>query len=176
MLGFRWPAAILGLLVALTVLLALRSRFDQRNPAAFYFTMWVLATACLVAWVRGALGFMIASRYSMYSILMLIFCYAFLVQYLPGRWPRQHRRAVYVTVTVIAACFCFAADAHAWQKLAQRRQMVIAGIEFYRREPAVNSPMIDVKLEKGAPQEKAYEQHMLTQAIDQGIYSLPSHP
>ena len=35
-------------------------------------------------WVRGRGDLVvIASRYSMYSILMLIFCYSFLARYLP---------------------------------------------------------------------------------------------
>ena len=61
---FRWPAAVLGLVILGILWLAVRSRFDRVNPAAFYFTVWIMATALLVAWVRGAVSFVIGSRYS----------------------------------------------------------------------------------------------------------------
>jgi hypothetical protein len=57
------PAAF-GLVILGILWLAVRSRFDRVNPVAFYFTMWIVATALLVAWVRGAGGFAIESRYS----------------------------------------------------------------------------------------------------------------
>jgi len=175
-IGYRWPAAILGLLILCTVVLAFRSRFDRANPPAFYFTLWVFITACLVAWVRGAAGFSIASRYSLYSLLMLIFCYGFLADFLPGRWPAFPRKAFYVIAAVVAACLCGAADVHAWKKLGLRRQMVVTGIEQYRARPDVNSPMIDPKVEYGVPLEKPYEQRILTEAIGQGVYVLPPKP
>jgi hypothetical protein len=173
---FRWAAALLGILILAIVLLAVRSRFDRTNPVAFYFAVWIMATVSLVAWVRGAVSFSIASRYSMYSILMLIFCYSFLAQYLPARSSTFQRRRFYVTAIVIAVCFCVAADVHAYRKLGARRRMVLSGIEFYRASPEVNSPMIDSRIERAAPEEKAYEQGVLTEAIDKGIYTLPPQP
>jgi hypothetical protein len=100
---FPRPAVLLGIVVLTIVLLSVRSRFDRTNPVAFYFTMWILATGCLAAWVRGAATYSIASRYSIYSCLLLIFCYAFLAQYLPGRSPSFHQKRFYVTAIVIAA-------------------------------------------------------------------------
>jgi hypothetical protein len=174
--GARWPAALLGLLVLLTTALALRSRFDRVNPVAVYFTLWVLGTACLVAWVRGAAGFIIASRYSMYSSLMLIFCYAFLAHLLAARRAALDPRSFYWSATVLAVCFFLGANLHAWHKLAARRHMVLAGIEFYRDQPSLHSPMVDARLEIAAPQEKSFEQRILTRAIEQRIYTLPPRP
>jgi hypothetical protein len=169
----RWPAALLGALILAVFLLAIRSRFDRTNPVAFYFSIWILATACLVAWVRGAAGFQIGSRYSIYSILLLIFCYAFLAHYLPIRSLTFNRRRFYVTSTVLALCLCLLADVHAYRKLGARRRMVLSGIELYRADPQVNSPMIDQNLLKGFPQERAWEQHALTDAIQNHTYTLP---
>ena len=174
--GSRWPAALLGFLVLLITATALRARFDRVNPVAVYFTVWVLGTACLVAWVRGAAGFIIASRYSMYSSLMLIFCYAFLAHLLPARLPGQDSRRFYWGATALAVCFFLGANLHAWHKLSARRQMVLAGLEFYRAQPRLHSPMVDARIEIAAPQEKAFEQRVLTQAIEQRIYTLPPWP
>jgi len=169
----RWPAALLGVLILAIFWLAVRSRFDRQRPAAFYFTVWVLGTAALVAWVRGAAAFLIGSRYSIYSLLMLIFCYSFLAQSLPSRLPDFKRRRFYVTCTVLALCIYLLANGHAYGKLGARRRMVLDGINLYRTDPVANSPMIDKNLLKGFPEEREWEQRALTRAIQTHVYALP---
>ena len=169
----RWPAAFLGFMMLTIFALAVRSRFDRTNPAAFYFAVWILETGFLVAWVRGAAGFTIASRYSMYSNLLLIFCYSFLAHYLPRRWPGFNRRLFYTTAVVFAVGLCLMADVSAYRKLGSRRRMVLSGIEFYRTQPEVNSPMIDPMVETSFPKEKAMEQAVLNNAVQKHLYTLP---
>jgi hypothetical protein len=169
---FRWPAAVLGIVILRILWLALRTRFDQGNPVAVYFTVWIVATAVLVAWVRGAVSFAVGGRYSIYSILVLIFCYSFLSQYLPDRWPKFNRRRFYIAALMLAVGICVLADIHAYRKLEARRRMVLSGIELYRVNPAV-SPLIDENLLKAYPDESAYERDALTNAIQKHIYTLP---
>ena len=170
---FRWPAAMLGVVIVGVFWLAVRSRFDRINPVAFYFTVWIVGTALLVAWVRGAVIFGIGSRYSIYSILVLIFCYSFLAQYLAGRWPTFNRKLFYAVCLGLSVCICLVADIHAYEKLGARRQMVLTGIEFYRADPEANSPIINQDLLKGFPAEREYEQRVLTYAIQRHLYTLP---
>ncbi len=169
----RWPAALVGIVILCIFWLALRTRFDRTNPVASYFTVWLVATALLVAWVRGAVSFAIGSRYSIYSTLVLIFCYYFLAQYLPHRWPAFSGRRFYVACLLLAVSICLLADIHAYKKLGQRRQMLLAGIALYRANPESNSPMNDPNLETGFEQERVYERDTLTRAIQQHIYTLP---
>jgi hypothetical protein len=168
----KWMV-LMGIALLATCLLAVRARFDRTNPVAFYFALWLVATACLVAWVRGASGFAIASRYSMYSILLTIFCYAFLAHYLPSRSSTFNRRRFYIVSIVIAAGVFLIADVSAYRNLGARRRMVLSGIEFYRAKPGVNSPMVDPEVERLFPKEKAFEQVVLTETIQDGIYTLP---
>jgi hypothetical protein len=170
---FRWPAALLGLATLAVFAVAVRFRYNRVNPTAFYFAVWIVATGALVAWVRGGAGFFVASRYSIYSNLFVIFCYAFLAQDLPRRLSGFSRKGFYITTVVIAAGLCFIADLSAYQKLGARRRMVLSGIEFYRARPEVNSPMIDPLVERTFPKEKANEQVILTRAIQERIYTLP---
>jgi hypothetical protein len=170
----RWPAAVVGLVILGILWLAVRSRFDRINPVGFYFTVWIVATALLVAWVRGAGSFAIGSRYSIYSILLLIFCYSFLAHYLPTRWAAFNRRRFYTACLVLSVSICFLADIHAYKKLAARRQMILAGIELYRANPENNSPMNDPNLEIGFEKEQVYERDTLTKAIQQHLYTLPA--
>ena len=167
-----WFAALAGLVIVGIMGLAVRSRYDQCNPVAFYFSLWILLTAGVVAWVRGAAGVAVVSRYGMYSLLLLIFCYAFLSHHLAIRSPAGIRKGFYATALVAAIAFCVAVDVHAYQKLGERRRMVLAGMELYRANPAVNSPMIDPRIMIATPSEQAYERGMLTEAIKRGIYSL----
>jgi hypothetical protein len=170
---FRWPAAILGSMVLSIVLLAFVSRFHRTNPVVFNLALWIVATGALVGWVRGAASFSTVSRYSIYSVLMLIFCYLFLLEYLPGCWPGFSRRRFYVTSILLAAGMCFLVNANAYKELGARRRMVLSGIELYRANPAVNSPMVDPAMDKLYPEEKAAEHAILNRAIQEHIYTLP---
>jgi hypothetical protein len=173
---FRWPAAALGLVILGILWLAVRSRFDGVNPVAFYFMVWIVATALLVAWVRGAASFAIGSRYSIYSILLLVFCYSFLAHYLTNRWAAFNWRRFYAACLVFSVGICLLADVHAYKKLAARRQMILAGIEHYRANPDHDSPMNDPNLETGFEAEQVYERDTLTRTIRQHLYALPGKP
>ena len=104
---------------------------------------------------------------------MLIFCYSFLADYLPIRWPAFNQRRFYVVSLVIATGMCFLADADAYRHLRTRRRMVLSGIEQYRADPGVNSPMIDPIVAIVYPDEKRYEREALTGAIQENVYVLP---
>jgi len=170
---FRWPAALLGIGILAILGRAVRSRFDRANPVAFYFAVWIIATATLVAWVRGALGFGLTSRYSIYSILLLVFCYSFLAHSLRSRWSLRSRKRFYLASVLVAVMMCVLADIGAYQYLSERRGMILRGIEMYRANPEVNSPMIDPRILKAYPGENLFEQRTLTGAIRKHIYTLP---
>jgi hypothetical protein len=165
----RWAAALLGLAIFAVLLLAVLSRFEQTNPVAFYFTLWILITAVVVAWVRG----LSASRYSIYSILLLIFCYAFLSHHLHGGAISFSKTRFYRFSLACFVGFCLLADISAYQHLAGRRRMVLSGLEHYRADPQVNSPMIDPAVRQMFPAEEEYERVTLTNAIREGVYTLP---
>jgi hypothetical protein len=170
---FRWPAALLGSMILCIVLLALVNRFDRTNPVLFYLAVWIVATGALVGWVRGAAAFAAVSRYSIYSVLMLIFCYSFLLKYLPDHWPGFDRRRFCLTSAALAAVMFFLVSADAYRELGARRRMVLSGIEFYRANPQVNSPMVDPAVEQLFPEEKSAERAILNRAIEEHIYTLP---
>jgi hypothetical protein len=170
----RWADLLVGLAILASVPLAIRSRFDRIRPVAFYFAAWLMATALMVAWVRGADNLGVSPRYSLYSVLLLIFCYSFLGQYLPNRLPNLDRKVFYAASLVCAFGIFLIADARAYMKLGARRQMVLMGIEHYRAAHGMISPMIDPEVDKYFPKERAFERVILTNAIQMGIYALPT--
>lgn len=167
----RWLAAILGLAVLGVLLLAMHSGFERTNPVPFYSSIWILLTAAPVAWLRQG----IASRYSIYSLLLLISCYWFLMQYLSGRLSQFNRKRFCVASIVLAATLCFASDILAYGHLEQRQQMVLSGIESYRSNPAINSPQSDPEIRADAPHEDEFERDTLNRAIAGHVYALPPH-
>jgi hypothetical protein len=133
------PASVLlGIAIMVVFLLAIRSQIEQINPAYFYCAMWILATAFPVAWMREGAS---ASRYSIYSLLLLIFCYSFLSEHLRERSFPFRLKYVYVGSLVLAVLFCAPSDRNASRQLPNRRQMVIAGIGRYRSNPSVDFPI-----------------------------------
>jgi hypothetical protein len=163
----------LGFALLSIVFLAWRSGFHRRNPAAFYSAVWIVATGALVGWVRGAVAFSTAPRYSIYSILMLIFCYSYLAEYLSSRWPGFNRKVFYIISLLLAVGMCVSVDRNAYQLLGVRRRMVVSGIEWYRANPQANSPMVDPLVDRLFPQEKEREHDILNEAIQEHIYTLP---
>jgi len=164
----RNAAGLLGLVISAVLLLALRSRVERTNPVAFYFTLWILLTAGLVAWLRQT----IASRYSIYSVLLLTFCYWFLFRYVSSRFSAFNQKRFYVASTILAASFFLMRDWSAYEHLVQRRQMVLAGMEHYRANPEVNPPTIDPVLAKAFPDEPDRERVTLNKAIQLNVYTL----
>jgi hypothetical protein len=169
--GSFWGALVTGFAVAAVVVWALRVGYVHENPVGVYWTVWVLLSALPVAWVRGSTGVVIASRYSIYSCLMLVFCYAFLADRAAiktGGWWRFF----YPAALVAATAFCVVKDAQAYEKLGRRSEMTRAGMEHYRANPAVNSPQIDAFVIKDVAGEDKYERQELTRAIESGIYRM----
>lgn len=166
---YRWPAALLGIMIAVIILLAAYSGFDQTNSVAFYFTVWILGTTFLAAWLRGE----IPSRYSIYSILLLAFCYSFLARYLGGRSVVFYYRRFYTASIVLAITFCLLSDLRAYRHLLKRREMILSGMEHYRESPEFNSPNIDPAMAVYDPAEAAFERVTLNTVIQQHIYTLP---
>jgi hypothetical protein len=169
---FRWPAALLGIMISAVILYAAYSRFERTNPVALYSTVWILATAFPTAWLRGA----IASRYSIYSILLLIFCYSFLARWLRDSAGVLNQKRFYTTSVVLAAALCVLSDLSAYRHLTSRREMLLSGIEHYRVNPEVNSPNIDPEMAKYDTTEATIEKVTLTRAIQQRVYTLPTAP
>jgi hypothetical protein len=170
----RWVAVLAGIALVVVVRVALRSHFDRTNPVSFYFTLWILGTALMVGWGRGAGGVGNPSRYTMYSLLMLIFCYAFFSHCLREQESALSQKRFYIGSLVVAVIIFVWGTMQANRKLESRREMVYKGLAFYRSNPAVNSPMIDPMVELNLKQEKQIEKVALNDALRAGIYTLPS--
>jgi hypothetical protein len=157
------PLAALLLGIALSVVfgMSIGSRFYRRQPASFYFTLWVIATAVLVGSMRRVL----APRYSIYSILALIFVYLFLSEQLSRRVQPRILKRLYGSALICALLFFIMGDAIGFVRLRERKQMVLTGIELYKANPEMNSPTIDPRILAGYPADAELERVELTEAL-----------
>jgi len=169
--GSFWGALVAGFAIAGVVVWALKSGYSQENPVGVYWTAWVLLSALPVAWVRGSAGVVIASRYSIYSCLMVVFCYGFLADR-AAKKGHGWAKAFYPAALVTAIAFCLMKDAQAYDKLGERKETIRAGMAHYKENRGVNSPLIDAFVIKDVPGEEQYERQELTRAIESGIYKL----
>jgi hypothetical protein len=170
---WRWPAALLGLGIVATTIDAARRGFHRVRPASSMMMLWCLGTAMAVAWVRGGGGWQVVSRYSFYSLLCLIFCFDYLTYRLSFQ-GREVQKRFYVAAVSAAAILCCGSQLAAIKHLGARRAMVLSGMEYYRCDPRVNSPMIDPVIARYAPPEQAGELMRMNQAVQLGIFVLPT--
>lgn len=165
-----------GVVVLCSYLLVTRYRLYQANAAAYLCASWVMLTAVLVAIGRSGYGLDMsrASRYTIYSDLLLVFCYGFAFQFgRELRLPDSRKQQLYAAVLVFSAIFCVRADQQGYHFLSERRQKLEKGLEEYRAAPDRVSPMhLDhPELDVHHSQQEARE--ILTESIAAGIYKLP---
>lgn len=158
---------------------SLRAGFFRDNLPAGLMVVWIVLTAALIALGRGnfGLGAAHASRYKIYSDLMLIFCYVFVAERLRESPVSMVRgRRIYQAALLVSVLYCIRADVSAWRLLSQRDGDLRIGMAHYRANPAVNSPMYisdpTVQREQAASEDEAVRA-ILAEAADDGIYVPP---
>lgn len=172
-------AVLAGVALAWVTVVSLRPRsgFSEVNPIAFYLVFFILGSGAMVAWGRGPTALSAASRYAIYSNLAIIFVYSFVADRISHRICRDKRKWAFPTMLMLALLFCVVGDIRGYRNLAGRRQMVLTGLEHYRANPAINSPLIDpvlIRMLQGkAKFHEEYERIELTRALQNGLYVLP---
>lgn len=90
LIGLQWAiSAAVGAALLFVFLLMIRKRYDRVNPAVFYFAIFLMLTALAVSTIRSGLGLnqSFTGRYRIYSVLLMICCYIFAMQF-GKRWYR----------------------------------------------------------------------------------------
>lgn len=166
----RWIAALLGFVIVGVLILAIWSGFERTDPVRVYLSIWILLSALPVAWLRQS----IASRYSIYSLLLMIFSYSLCARYLSTRSTALNRKRLYALSIILAGALWMVSDITANAHLGHRQEMILSGIENYRANPEINSPMNDPDTKAVAPAEEGFQRDTLNQAIAGHVYTLPT--
>ena len=179
----RHAGFVLGAAVLLVVAHSIRTRFHQRSPVLAAIACWVLLSAALVAGVRSYLGVpqSLASRYKIYSVLLLIYCYLYLADRVlssaTGMALQRHRRAAFSVALAATLVFSISADVVGARFLARRHARLVEGMARYQADPEHVSPLYAPDdPEDFSAGEREAERKILTRSIAAGLYRPPPLP
>jgi hypothetical protein len=160
-------------------------RYYLQNPAIVYSIVFILINAIAVAGVRTDSGIAqsLASRYRIYSNLMLAFSYLFLVETALPRWKGARVRTAFVAAALaVSAAFCFLSDIAGLHFLASKK---LALTENYRREwlgeESRNIGQIDLNANPALKRQLetgVYDVNLpiLRESVRLGVYQPPRQP
>ena len=119
------PSVALGFMILCLFLGIGYTGYSRRNAGVFYAMVFIVVSAFGVAGLRGALGVTqsLASRYRIYSNLMLALIFIYLVEtMLPRlRWKASAKRLALAGVAFVCLLFCLASDWAGLRFMAGRR-------------------------------------------------------
>ncbi len=179
------PALVLGVLICGIVVIAAIKRYDLRNPAVFYSMVFILINAVAVSGLRSGQGVAqsLASRYRIYSNLMLALSYLFLLEQWILRWKGVAARRLAITAAImLSAAFCLLSDLAGARFLEGKK---IALQQSYRMqwlglpaetadETKINrTPVLARQLHDGV-----FNPNLptLRESVRLGVYQPPMHP
>ncbi len=174
-------SVVLGLAVVLVILLAVKTRYYQRNPFFFSVMLWSLLTAMVVTNGRISFGLQqaLSVRYKIFADLLLIFCYQYGLDRFRQRSPAESgsaRSRLYLQAAIAGTfVFCVGSDLAGRTFLATRRLRAETAMRNYQAAPQSASPMFLVE-DTLSPDERRLEdtcRQQLNAAIQQGLYTPP---
>jgi hypothetical protein len=138
------PSVVLGVLLCGVFGFSIKRRYFRQNPAIFHSMLFILMNAVAVSFVRSDFGISqsLASRYRIYSNLMLVFSYVFLVEnvLLRTRHARARARAV-AAALVLSVVFCLVSDVAGARFLEGKKVALTRAYAAQVGQPASNSDM-----------------------------------
>ncbi len=129
------PSVGVGIAILVVWAFAARAGYSRENPAIFYFCIFLLLTAAGVSAIRSGLGIeqSLASRYRIYSNLLLILSYVFFVErYLLSMKDVRRRRAIVGVLVACGLAFCVLSDIAGYRFLKGRQQAVAYAMAVWK--------------------------------------------
>jgi len=185
------PSLTLGLALVALFCLAAGRRYFTRNPAIFYCMLFIIINSIAVSGLRSDQGLAqsLASRYRMYSNLLLALSYMYLLEdLLPLVKSVTVRRAFLVAALIFSAAFCALSDIAGARFLAEKKDAVT--MEFaaqWRSPPAGTAASNESASPALAKQNPAFARQLdagvfdpdlgvLRESVRLGVYTPPTRP
>lgn len=152
------PSVALGLILLSLFIYICFTGYSRQNPAVFYSMVFVVASGFGVAGLRGAFGVTqsLASRYRIYSNLLLALTFIYLVEILLPRLrlKASAEKLVLSAATILCLLFCLASDWAGVRFIEGRKQALIAEMAHWEHpnEDAhikANNPALEKQLRLG---------------------------
>jgi hypothetical protein len=180
------PALILGVFLLAVIAFATWKRYFLQNPPVFYGMLLIVINALAVSVLRSDLGVAqsLASRYRIYSNLLLVFTYLFVVETLYPRWQSARvRRAFFTSSLLVSIAFCCLSDLAGARFLHGKK---VALTYSYRTQWQGNAPgkalgSSDLEANPALLRQinaGIYDVNLpyLREAVEDGVYTPPPNP
>jgi hypothetical protein len=140
----KYASVVLGVAICAVIVLMAKHRYDRLNPTIFYFVSFLVLTAIAVSGIRSKLGFdqSQVGRYKIYSVLLLICCYTFLMEK-SAEGALSLRRRYFQGVLIFSVLFCAIFDWTGNKHLASRQNDMVAGAKLYETSNHQRGPYVE---------------------------------
>jgi len=157
------PAVVFGMALLGLFLLATWRKYYKQNPSVYYSMLFILITAVGVSGLRSGFGLAqsLASRYRMYSNLMMVFCYFFLVEHLLEAVKKKSVRAAIPRVAfAFAVAFWVLSTLAGARFLRNKKLLLVQNMERWQTSSQQSLPS-DAGIDPNS---------VLARQIDAGVY------
>lgn len=122
------PSVGLGVVLIIIWCVAIKNKYFKKNPPVFYFSIFLIFTAIAVSTLRSSLGIeqSLASRYRIYSNLILILTYIFLMECYVERWENKKIQNLFLCISILFSAIFYSMSNSAGFRFLQGRQQAIA--------------------------------------------------
>ena len=137
-----WLSLLLGLVLCIFFVVVAAKGYVRKNRAVSYCVLYLLLTAVAVAGLRADLGIAqsLASRYRIYSDLLLIFAwFAIAEEFLQQEMVRLRRSRILLITIAGTILFSLSMDAWGWRYLGQRNQELVLGMAAFEHPGSAGS-------------------------------------
>ena len=170
-----------GILICAFYFYLAKEGYFRRNPAIGYSVLFLLLSGVLVAGFRSNFGISssIASRYTIYSTLLLIFgWFAIVEEWLIAKAKPPLRNRILATAIVLAVVFSAAMDVWGSRFLRKRNQNLVTGMMLYQHSASkqiMAGPSFPPPRSKGDRAFNLWTRDLLRESEELGIYRPPSY-
>lgn len=142
-LPFRAGSFVLGTLLCLFFGYLARRGYMRRNPLVSWSVLFLLFTAVGVAGLRSVFGVeqAVASRYTIYSALLLIFVwFAIVEEFLQDRPASLFKNDVLLGAVLLVIPFSLGMDLEGWTQIQRRQSALVQAMAAYEHSTPTGTP------------------------------------
>ena len=182
---FKAASLFLGIFLFVFFVLIADRGYIRRNPLVSYCVLFLLLTAIGVAGIRSdfGVGQALESRYTIYSVLLLIFAwFAIVEEFLLHRRASLFHNDIFLGAVAAAVLFSLCMDLAGSSGLAGRNSRLVQAMAAFEHTTASNStkgpsPPILINSDRAASDAFSLRARaILTKSINLGIYRPPPYP
>ena len=129
------PSVAFGIFLLSIWLVAVKNKYSTKNPAVFYYFIFLMFTAVAVSTIRSGLGVeqSLSSRYRIYSNLILILTYIFLIESYFERIKNKKIQYTLICLSILfSAIFFVMSNSAGYRFLKGRQQAITYEMEFWK--------------------------------------------